>query len=252
MFPCFSTNIPSPPPGGDFIHMLALALRLKLEEVTINWQYIQWNHTCRIEFRSFQYMYLCCSASATPSSWSRLLFKTLSSIPRTPLLTKRTRQSSSNGSLSSSSGIWLLSSNKAALLRARFCGHFLFQPNVVAMFVYDKALLNGQLFPLKDKGCDVSKFKNSLNIEHVESAIERSSMASSRVNKFEIPCYKENSKMKKASLKIFLIFEMANFSCNISFSVARDPWASGGEGGGGRVVYSGFQVTGVIEWFSWV
>ena len=101
------------------------------------------------------------------------------------------------------------------------------------MFVYDKALLNGQLFPLKDKGCDVSKFKNSLNIEHVESAIERSSMASSRVNKFEIPCYKENSKMKKASLKIFLIFEMANFSCNISFSVARDPWASGGEGGGG-------------------
>ena len=40
--------------------------------------------------------------------------------------------------------------------------------------------------------------------------------------------------MKKASLKIFLIFEMANFSCNISFSVARDPWASGGEGGGGE------------------
>ena len=101
------------------------------------------------------------------------------------------------------------------------------------MFVYDKALLNGQLFPLKDKGCDVSKFKNSLNIEHVESAIERS-MASSRVNKFEIPCYKENSKMKKASLKIFPIFEMANFSfmSNISFSVARDPWESGGEGGG--------------------
>ena len=58
--------------------------------------------------------------------------------------------------------------------------------------------------------------------------------------------------MKKASLKIFPIFEMANFSCNISFSVARDPWASGGREGGGRVVYSGFQVTGVIEWFSWV
>ena len=33
---------PHPHPlGGDFIHMLALALRLKLEEVTINWQYIQ-------------------------------------------------------------------------------------------------------------------------------------------------------------------------------------------------------------------
>ena len=100
------------------------------------------------------------------------------------------------------------------------------------MFVFDKALLNGQLFPLKDKGCDVSKFKNSLNIEHVESAIERS-MASSRVNKFETPYYKENSKMKKASLKIFPIFEMANFSSNISFSVARDPRASRGEEAGG-------------------
>ena len=110
-------------------------------------------------------MYLCCSASATPSSWSRLLFTTLSSMPRTPLLTKRTRQSSSNGSLSSSFGIWLLSSNKAALLRARFWGYFLFQPNVVAMFVYHKAVLSGQLFPPNDNACDVRKFKNSLNME---------------------------------------------------------------------------------------
>lgn len=81
---------------------------------------------------------LCCSARQTPSSWSRLLLATLSSMLSAPLLTKRTRQSNSNASSFPSSGIWLHSSNALALFRATFWDSFLFQPNLVAIFVYEE------------------------------------------------------------------------------------------------------------------